>query len=95
MLLFSFLQLVAECGVGIWVLVRCFVFKVATEHQITERLGDGFSRPVFATVVVLHIAFVTVKFFLGCMLDFLSLHYVLSRSCFMGFRLWHSCYMWF
>lgn len=49
----SLLWLVAECGVGIWVLVRCFVFKEATEHQITERLGDGFSRPVFATVVAL------------------------------------------
>lgn len=49
----SLLWLVAECGVGIWVLVHCFVFKEATEHQITERLGDGFSRPVFATVVAL------------------------------------------
>ncbi|KAL2895230.1 Protein S-acyltransferase 21 [Bienertia sinuspersici] len=49
----SLLWLVAECGVGIWVLVRCFVFKAATEHQITERLGDGFSRPVFVTVVAL------------------------------------------
>lgn len=49
----SILWLVAECGVGIWVLVRCFVFKKATEHQITERLGDGFSRPPFATVVAL------------------------------------------
>ncbi|XP_021746936.1 protein S-acyltransferase 21-like [Chenopodium quinoa] len=49
----SLLWLVAECGVGIWVLVRCFVFKEATEHQIIERLGDGFSRPVFATIVAL------------------------------------------
>lgn len=45
-------QLVFECGVGIMVLVRCFADKKATENQITERLGDGFSRPPFATVVV-------------------------------------------
>lgn len=49
----SLLWLLAECGVGIWVLVRCFVFRAATERQITERLGDGFSRPPFATVVAL------------------------------------------
>lgn len=45
-------QLTFECGVGIAVLVRCFVNKKATENQIADRLGDGFSRPPFATVVV-------------------------------------------
>lgn len=50
-LLFSF-QLTFECGVGIAVLVRCFVNKHATEDQIADRLGDGFSRAPFATVVV-------------------------------------------
>lgn len=49
----SLLWLVFECGVGIMVLVRCFADKKATENQITERLGDGFSRPPFATVVAL------------------------------------------
>ncbi|GAB4828453.1 Protein S-acyltransferase 21 [Ancistrocladus abbreviatus] len=49
----SLLWLISECGVGIWVLIRCFVYKKAIEHQITDRLGDGFSRPPFATVVVL------------------------------------------
>lgn len=41
-----------EFGVGIAVLVRCFVDKKVTENQIINRLGDGFSRPPFATVVV-------------------------------------------
>ncbi|KAL6995998.1 protein S-acyltransferase [Sarracenia purpurea var. burkii] len=45
--------LVVECVVGITVFVRCFVDQKATENQITERLGDGFSRPPFATVVAL------------------------------------------
>ncbi|PSR99495.1 Protein S-acyltransferase [Actinidia chinensis var. chinensis] len=45
--------LVVECGVGIAVLVRCFVDRKATENQMTERLGDGFSRAPFATVVAL------------------------------------------
>ncbi|KAI3762174.1 hypothetical protein L1987_52598 [Smallanthus sonchifolius] len=47
----SIVWLTFECGVGIAVLVRCFVDKKATENQIADRLGDGFSRPPFATVV--------------------------------------------
>ncbi|KAL5705996.1 protein S-acyltransferase [Ranunculus cassubicifolius] len=49
----SLLWLLCECGVGIAVLVRCFVEKKATENQIMDRLGAGFSRPPFATVVAL------------------------------------------
>ncbi|GAB4833034.1 hypothetical protein Ancab_007057 [Ancistrocladus abbreviatus] len=49
----SLLWLLSECGVGIWVLVRCFIHKKATKHQITDRLGDGFSRAPFAAVVAL------------------------------------------
>ncbi|GAA0154894.1 protein modifying enzyme [Lithospermum erythrorhizon] len=49
----SLIWLVFECGVGIFVLVRCFVDRKASEDLITERLGDGFSRPPFATVVAL------------------------------------------
>lgn len=45
-------QLVVEFGVGIAVLVRCFVDRKGMDHQITEKLGIGFSRPPFATVVV-------------------------------------------
>ena len=45
-------QLVFEITVGIAVLVRCFVDRKATEGAIADRLGDGFSRPPFATVVV-------------------------------------------
>ncbi|CAK9153217.1 unnamed protein product [Ilex paraguariensis] len=45
--------LVFEFGVGIAVLVRCFTDRKATENQITDRLGEGFSRPPFATVVAL------------------------------------------
>lgn len=46
------LQLVIEAGVGIAVLVRCFVNKKSMETEIIDRLGDGFSRAPFATVVV-------------------------------------------
>ncbi|KAF5955983.1 hypothetical protein HYC85_008839 [Camellia sinensis] len=46
-------RLLVESGVGIAVLVRCFVDRKATENQITGRLGDGFSRAPFATVVAL------------------------------------------
>ncbi|KAI8549263.1 hypothetical protein RHMOL_Rhmol06G0012000 [Rhododendron molle] len=49
----SLCWLVVQFGIGIAVLVRCFVDRKAIEHQITERLGDGFSRPPFASVVAL------------------------------------------
>lgn len=49
----SLVWLAFECGIGVAVLVRCFVDRRATENQIAERLGDGFSRPPFATVVAL------------------------------------------
>lgn len=45
-------QLIVEFGVGVAVLVRCFVDRKDTENQIVERLGVGFSRPPFATIVV-------------------------------------------
>ncbi|CAI9115195.1 OLC1v1016034C1 [Oldenlandia corymbosa var. corymbosa] len=49
----SLVWLIFECVMGILVLVRCFADRKATENQITERLGDGFSRPPFATVVAI------------------------------------------
>ncbi|XP_068654141.1 probable protein S-acyltransferase 19 isoform X2 [Aristolochia californica] len=49
----SLVWLVIECGVGIAVLVRCFVDRKDTERQIIDRLGDGFSRAPFATVVAI------------------------------------------
>ncbi|XP_047163147.1 protein S-acyltransferase 21 [Vigna umbellata] len=49
----SLVWLIVECGVGIAVLVRCFVDKKGTEHQIAEKLGAGFSRVPFATVVAI------------------------------------------
>ncbi|KAL7154505.1 hypothetical protein ABFS83_03G006100 [Erythranthe nasuta] len=49
----SLFWLVFECAVGIAVLVRCFVDKKAIANEIVDRLGDGFSRPPFATVVAL------------------------------------------
>ncbi|KAL1547105.1 protein S-acyltransferase [Salvia divinorum] len=52
----SLAWLVFECAVGIAVLVRCFVDRKGTENAIADRLGDGFSRPSFATVVALCIA---------------------------------------
>ncbi|XP_057974480.1 protein S-acyltransferase 21 [Malania oleifera] len=49
----SLVWLLVEFGIGIAVLVRCFVDRKSTEKQIIDRLGDGFSRPPFATVVAL------------------------------------------
>ncbi|XP_062107023.1 probable protein S-acyltransferase 19 isoform X2 [Humulus lupulus] len=47
----SLAWLVIEAGVGIAVLVLCFVNKKNMETEIIERLGNGFTRPPFATVV--------------------------------------------
>ncbi|CAK8576907.1 unnamed protein product [Lathyrus sativus] len=49
---FSLTWLVIEAGVGIAVLVRFFVNKRGMESEIIDRLGNGFSRPPFAAVVV-------------------------------------------
>lgn len=49
----SLIWLIVEFGVGVAVLVRCFVDKKGTENHITERLGVGFSLPPFATVVAI------------------------------------------
>ncbi|KAE9593433.1 putative protein S-acyltransferase [Lupinus albus] len=49
---FSLMWLVIEAGVGIAVLVRFFINKREMEYEIIDRLGNGFSRPPFATVVV-------------------------------------------
>lgn len=45
-------QLVFEAGVGIAVLVRCFVNKKSMDAEVVDTLGNGFSRAPFATVVV-------------------------------------------
>ncbi|KAG9132211.1 hypothetical protein Leryth_017070 [Lithospermum erythrorhizon] len=47
----SLVWLVIEAGVGIAVLVRCFVNKTGMHDQIVDRLGNGFTRAPFATVV--------------------------------------------
>ncbi|XP_077217620.1 putative protein S-acyltransferase 19 isoform X2 [Tasmannia lanceolata] len=49
----SLVWVMVECGIGITVLVRCFVDKKSIETQITEKVGDGFSQAPFATVVAL------------------------------------------
>lgn len=49
----SHIWLVLEAGVGIAVLVRCFVHKKNMEIEIIDRLGNGFSRAPFATVVAI------------------------------------------
>lgn len=41
-----------EWIVGGAVFIRCFVDKQGIENQVTEKLGNGFSRAPFATVVV-------------------------------------------
>ncbi|KAG2239193.1 hypothetical protein Bca4012_023954 [Brassica carinata] len=47
----SLLWLVIEAAVGIAVIVRVFVNKSEMETEIINRLGNGFSRAPFATVV--------------------------------------------
>ncbi|KAL3368833.1 hypothetical protein AABB24_009578 [Solanum stoloniferum] len=47
----SLVWLLTEAGVGIAVLVRCFVNKKNMEAEIVDRLGNGFSLAPFATVV--------------------------------------------
>ncbi|XP_077220468.1 putative protein S-acyltransferase 19 [Tasmannia lanceolata] len=49
----SLIWLVIESGVGIAVLVRCFVDRKETEDHIIQRLGNGFTRAPFATVVAI------------------------------------------
>ncbi|GLT36733.1 hypothetical protein SLA2020_458320 [Shorea laevis] len=49
----SLLWLVVEFGVGVTFLVQCFVDGKGTDHEITEKVGVGFSRATFATVVAL------------------------------------------
>lgn len=49
----SLVWLLVECGVGIAVLVRCFVDKKDTENLIAVKLGAGFSRAPFATIVAI------------------------------------------
>ncbi|XP_062153437.1 probable protein S-acyltransferase 19 [Alnus glutinosa] len=58
----SLVWLVIESGVGTAVLVRCFVNKKSMETEIIDRLGNGFTRPPFATVV----AVCTVVSMLAC-----------------------------
>ncbi|XP_068646867.1 probable protein S-acyltransferase 19 [Aristolochia californica] len=50
---FSLVWLLVEFGVGLTVLVRCFTSRRSIETEIVNQLGDGFSRPPFATVVAL------------------------------------------
>nr|GMC50203.1 probable protein S-acyltransferase 19 [Ipomoea batatas]GME21399.1 probable protein S-acyltransferase 19 [Ipomoea batatas] len=47
----SLVWLAIEAGTGVAVLVRCFVNKKNMEAEIVDRLGNGFSRVPFATVV--------------------------------------------
>ncbi|KAK8580750.1 hypothetical protein V6N13_143812 [Hibiscus sabdariffa] len=49
----SLVWLIVEFGVGIAVFVRCFTDRKGTESDITAKLGVGFSRPPFATVVAI------------------------------------------
>ncbi|KAK9670077.1 hypothetical protein RND81_13G175500 [Saponaria officinalis] len=48
---FSLLWLVIEAALGLAVFVRCFTNRRGMETQIIDRLGNGFSRAPFATVV--------------------------------------------
>eukprot|EP00249_Psilotum_nudum_P023539 c28915_g1_i2 orf=513-2861(+) len=47
----SLMFLILEWGVGIAVLVRCFVDKKGSDRQIEAKLGNGFSKAPFAAVV--------------------------------------------
>lgn len=49
----SLIWLLIEVGVGVAVLVRCFIHKKSMETEIVDRLGNGFSRVPFAAVVLI------------------------------------------
>ncbi|KAI4390023.1 hypothetical protein MLD38_002179 [Melastoma candidum] len=49
----SLLWLTVEFGVGVAVLIRCFVDRHVMEHQISDKLGVGFTRVPFILVVVI------------------------------------------
>ncbi|KAH7679107.1 palmitoyltransferase protein [Dioscorea alata] len=49
----SLVWLAIEFGVGVAVLVLCFVDKKGTEKSIVDKLGNGFSRAPFATIVAI------------------------------------------
>ncbi|KAE9454825.1 hypothetical protein C3L33_13271, partial [Rhododendron williamsianum] len=74
----SVIWLVTEAGVGIAVLVRCFVNKRSMEAAIVDRLGNGFSRAPFATVV----AVCTAVSLLACVPlgELLFFHVILIRK---------------
>ncbi|XP_074373589.1 putative protein S-acyltransferase 19 [Apium graveolens] len=74
----SVLWLALETGVGIAVLVRCFVRKQNMEADIVDRLGKGFSRAPFATVVVV----CTVVSLVACLPlgELLCFHMILIRK---------------
>ncbi|KAK6919787.1 Palmitoyltransferase, DHHC domain [Dillenia turbinata] len=75
---FSLIWLIIEAGVGIYVLVRCFVNKKSMEAEIIDRLGNGFSRAPFATVV----AVCTVVSLLACVPlgELFFFHMILMRK---------------
>ncbi|KAH7832836.1 hypothetical protein Vadar_000442 [Vaccinium darrowii] len=74
----SVIWLITEAGVGIAVFVRCFVNKRSMEADIVDRLGNGFSRAPFATVV----AVCTVVSLLACVPlgELLFFHIILIRK---------------
>ncbi|KAI4366261.1 hypothetical protein MLD38_022156 [Melastoma candidum] len=49
----SIVWLLVEFGVGVAVLVRCFVDRHGMEHHISDKLGVGFTRVPFILVVVI------------------------------------------
>ncbi|XP_019414474.1 PREDICTED: protein S-acyltransferase 21-like isoform X2 [Lupinus angustifolius] len=74
----SLVWLMLECGVGIAVLVRCFVDKRGTENQIAEKLGDGFPRVTFVIIV----SICTALSFIGTILlgELFFFHMILIRK---------------
>ncbi|KAK1404797.1 S-acyltransferase [Heracleum sosnowskyi] len=74
----SVLWLAMEAGVGIAVLVRCFVRKKNMEADIVDRLGNGFSRAPFATIV----AVCTAVSLVACLplSELLCFHMILIRK---------------
>ncbi|PKA62093.1 putative S-acyltransferase [Apostasia shenzhenica] len=52
----SLIWLIIEFGIGVAVLVLCFVNKTSMERNIVDKLGNGFSRAPFAAVVAVSTA---------------------------------------
>lgn len=79
------MQLIVHGIVGTAVLVRCFVDRRNIEGQIMEKLGNGFTRAPFASVVVYSLCMVVFSLGSNRRINHVNVGYhkscIFSRSC--------------